>query len=583
MPSFTPADRSHCWIVRSADSARVIVYRVGALALGLVWPMWIAQLALTRTGPDGIFDHLYIATTFLLFCSAEVLLLVAWAFGREQFLTVALRYCGVVLVIALLLLAFDPYTGSVDGVDCLWFSGMTGVPAVAVALTVSPRLADAYFIPVVGSGGLAESFIGGERSVVELIGTVGFAFIYSYYFVVVASTLTLLVGVIDNTVHRVHEEQRRAASLQRLCLEEDTNIRGLLRVALDGLGEIARRSRTTRYRRGVSDIPDFARHPTITTECAGSAPEDPSLREATGFDRVFSWPYLSICTVILVFQMCSSASPTSVAAIVTCGLLIGSLALLWTSQWDELPLARALIIAGALCVVAVVGQWQDPGDGRENPLHWEFGVLSLVGALLITRGRVLAGVSGVLGGITVLAFVQLAGLVPDGAGKALSLALGSIVVFAAVLLRWAVDHFVGQVPGVQRDYRVAFREAEAVAEAVDARRASRESLISDVGPVFEAAARVTTISPALARRAELMRLQVMDGVNAPCLMVPALREAVWDARGRGVTVTFVDDRVNAPGSAEVPLTESQTASLLARYLPLIDNAEEGSVTVLYPV
>ncbi|WP_417286933.1 hypothetical protein [Corynebacterium variabile] len=558
---------------RPADSVRVVLYRLGALFLGIVWPLWILQLALTRTGPGGAFAHWYTTATLLLFLSAEVLLLVAWASGGLRVLTVALRYCGLTLVIALLLLFTDPFTGSVNGVACLWFSGMTGVPVVAVALTVPRPVATAFFLPTVGVAAAVDSIYGDDRSVLYLVGVIGFALIYSYYFVAVASTMIRLVSVVDSTAASARQERDRAASLRRHRVEEDAATARLRDSVLDGLDEIAH-GRTSQV--NVTGV-------TATTEREDTpeAPEDPPIEEVTGFDRVFSWPYLLFCGLVLACRMTSTVS-VSVASVVTCGVLIGALSLLGTRGWGIIPRGRSLVVAAALSVAGVIGLWQGPVAGDGSVGHWEIGAISLVAALLATRGRAVAAVGGVAVAVALTAAVGLSGLSPAHGSVHTGLALGSIVVLAAVLLRRAVDHFVRQIPGAQREYRSARAEADAVAVTVDAERARRHALLDSVAPVIEAAARVTAVSPALARRAELMRLQIMDEASAPRLAVPALQEAVRDARGRGVTVRFVDDGAGGTGE-DAALTEAQTVDLLARYLPLIDNADRGTVTVRCPV
>lgn len=581
MARTTARDRQYHGLVRPADSVQVVLYRIGALFLWVVWPLWILQLVLTRTGPDSIFDHWYVTTTVLLFVSAELFLVDAWLSGGLRILTVALGYCGVTLVIALLLLFADPFTGSVDGTTCLWFSGMTGVPAVAFALTVRPPVATAFFIPTIGAAALADSLYGGERDIVYLVGVVGFALIYSYYFVAVASTMIRLVRTVDANSHGAHHQRQRAEDLRGQVVAEDVTIRRLRRRVLYGLEEISHGRVPEDPRSDPAAAPaaepqgsDAGTHATGWLNGVAWAPENPSMQEATGFDRVFSWPYLLICAVVLVFRMASSVTVTA-AAVVTCSVLVVALALLGTRNWSVIPMRRALIIVVALCGATVAGMWQQPGAGDVVTAHWELGAISLVAALLATRGRAAVAVGGVVAAVVVTAVVDVTGISPEPRALSVGLALNSIVVLAAVLLRRAVDHFVRQIPGAQEDYRAALAEADAVASTVAGRHDDQRSLLATVAPFFDAATRVDGISPALARRAGLMRLQIMDEVTAPRLAVPALQEAVWDARGRGVTVRLVDD-----GEGEdAALTESQAADLLARYLPVIDNATEGSVTV----
>lgn len=578
----------HRSMLRPADSVQVVLYRIGALSLGIAWPLWLTLLALTRSGPGGIFAHWYPATTFLLFCSAEVLLLVAWAVGRLGLLTVALRWCGVTLVLALLLLLADPFTGSYGHTRCLWFSGMTGVPAVAVALTVSRRAATAFFVPVVGIAALADSFLSGTHRPIALVSAVIFGLVYSYYFVAVASTMIRLVRVIDGTAAAARHEQDRAVALRRQAGEEDAALVRWRDRVLAGLAVTAAGRRPDPGLAGPGAG-------TTGTDPAGPAgpaadPEDPSLHEATGFDRVFSWPYLSLCAVAVVFRLCATAEPLHWAGLLTVALVCLALALLVTRTWGRLALWRALVIAGALCAAVVVGLWQAPAPGHHWASHWEFGAASLVAALTVARGRALVAVVGVLAAVALLAVLHTTGLSPDPRVTGRGLALNSIVVAGAVLLRRTVDRFVDRIPPARQRYLDALAVAEDAARGVGTVRETRRTLARCVGPVFTAAARLPVVTPALARRAELTRLQVTDMAAAPRLAVPALQEAVWDARARGVTVELVDGAAGGPvdgagatsrsgeGSAP-PLTDAEVAALIARAVPEVDAATSGTVTV----
>lgn len=124
----TPSTPLKTGPVDRGELTQVDFYRVGAVLIGLIWPLWLVQLALTCPGPEGVFGYWYTTVTFLLFCAAEAGLLVAGTVGHLHLLT------GI-------------HAGSFEGADgtrsCRWFAGMTGVPAVVVALTVTPRVATA--------------------------------------------------------------------------------------------------------------------------------------------------------------------------------------------------------------------------------------------------------------------------------------------------------------------------------------------------------------------------------------------------------------------------------------------------------
>ncbi|AGP31704.1 hypothetical protein A606_10325 [Corynebacterium terpenotabidum Y-11] len=548
-------------------------YRISALFLGVAWPLWLVLLA-ARIGVDGITGDWYTTTTFLLFLLAEVLVLAAAAVGHPGFLVFALRFCGAVLVIALLLLIIDPGAVNAQGPLGLWFAGMTGAPAVAVAVTVSRPVAGGFFLVTLGSAALIDTLAAGHRDAVDIIANVGFALVNSFFFVAVATTMRQVIYVVDANRTATDQARQQAEKLRVRRVDLDARTRRFHTEVLDALGQVAR---------GVRPTPvDADAGPDRSTSSPGpvpsaAAPAGASLHHVTGFNRVFSWPYLLVLAVVLGARMWSRVGADA-AGIVTWVLLCGALALLCTRTWGAPRRRRAALVATMLCTAVVVGLWQGTGH---HVMHWEYNAAALVAALLVTCGRQKEAMVGLAAGIGLIAVIRQLDLSPDRHITGADMAVSSLIVIVALLLRLIVEYFVRQLPEAQEECRQAGRELEDAAAQVTAREDRLELLASMADPVLDAAARVPEISPALARRADLTRLQFNDMVTTPRLAVPALREAVWDARARGVTVELVDEGEAADVAVGAGSgTADDLTDRLGDFLRTVDSAGPGSVVML---
>ncbi|MBM7369280.1 hypothetical protein [Gordonia hydrophobica] len=147
-------------------------------------------------------------------------------------------------------------------------------------------------------------------------------------------------------------------------------------------------------------------------------------------------------------------------------------------------------------------------------------------------------------------------LVVSAASLALTPLLGEIDALAIRRRRLAADDDIEQAAVARREQRI---------DRIDRR----------VRPVLENIVETRSITADDVAFARLAESRLRDGIRAPAFDTAAIRDAVWRARARGVSVTLLDD-----GGLRA-LAEEDTADFLAELLPLLcaelDALAEGEI------
>jgi hypothetical protein len=146
--------------------------------------------------------------------------------------------------------------------------------------------------------------------------------------------------------------------------------------------------------------------------------------------------------------------------------------------------------------------------------------------------------------------------------------VGMATLFAVIMRPAAAD--------IQRLREAAIAQAATMAatEARLAERDARRAALRDVAwPTLEAVARSEMLSPQMVSDIKLTERRLRDSVRARFLNVPAVVDAAWAARARGVDVVMFDDSgMNAPSL----IFRDEFCWLAAEWL---NRTREGTVTV----
>lgn len=238
-----------------------------------------------------------------------------------------------------------------------------------------------------------------------------------------------------------------------------------------------------------------------------------------------------------------------------------------------IPVAAAAVIV--LESLAVVGVLIAVEPVERGPLMPCAGAIAIIGALLCLRGRVdAAWVSfiastaaiGVTGGLHGGSLDYVVIMAPGNLGV-----LVLMTVFAAVIGPRAEQIFALR--------RQARRDAAAVTvRAVRDQQLAR--LDGRVRSLLEEIAAGDVLDEEGLERCRLVEAQLRDRIRAAGLDVPALAEAAWAARSRGVNVLLLDDYVPGATTADEQARERLLASVHAAAVDALDAARPGcDVTV----
>ncbi|ALG86956.1 hypothetical protein ACH46_15735 [Gordonia phthalatica] len=147
-----------------------------------------------------------------------------------------------------------------------------------------------------------------------------------------------------------------------------------------------------------------------------------------------------------------------------------------------------------------------------------------------------------------------------------------IVVTAASL---AIMPLLGEIDALAIRYRRVAQERADDTSALTSREQRLERIDNRVRPVLEGILNSGVVTGDDVIVARLMEARLRDGIRAPALDTAPMREAVWRARSRGVSVTLLDDG----GLRTLP--EADTAAFLSTLLPLLvaelDALSEGEL------
>ncbi|MCF8586986.1 hypothetical protein [Gordonia liuliyuniae] len=246
------------------------------------------------------------------------------------------------------------------------------------------------------------------------------------------------------------------------------------------------------------------------------------------------------------------------------------------------PMARssaaAVVVLETAAVVGVIAAVEPLVRGPLMPCA---GATAIVGALLCLRGRVdVAWISFVVS----TAAIGVAGMVRADSGEYLVIMtpgnLGVLVlmtVFATV-----IGPRAEQIFALRRQAR-----RESAAFAVRAVRDQQLARLDErVRPLLQSIAAGEVLDDEQLAHCRLVEAQLRDRIRAPGLDVPALADAAWAARKRGVRVLLLDDHTD-PTVADEPalaVVGDDRARLVERVwtagTAALDQAEPGAdVTV----
>ncbi|GAC58815.1 hypothetical protein GOHSU_53_00170 [Gordonia hirsuta DSM 44140 = NBRC 16056] len=254
-------------------------------------------------------------------------------------------------------------------------------------------------------------------------------------------------------------------------------------------------------------------------------------------------------------------------------VLVGTAALLLVrSQGDPLPVPVTAAIAAAGPIAGVLVFPNLPGE-VEYPLQfWPLPATTALGTFLCVRGRTGSGWLSMLL-VSIVCWIWAAssgyGTGPAVVMSGLNLAPMLMATFFALTIRPAArDLFELRQEGV----------AAAVAEAshnAHLEERDRQLVVLDerARPYLERLARPESLTPDERRACTLAEARLRDSLRAPILDSPALVEAVWRARLRGVEVILLDDRGLDDADQQV------RERICAAVVEAVEGIQAGTVTV----
>ncbi|WP_054814200.1 hypothetical protein [Nocardia arizonensis] len=294
------------------------------------------------------------------------------------------------------------------------------------------------------------------------------------------------------------------------------------------------------------------------------------LRDLLGLRGRAAWLFLIILEVTIVLYMARNFDTAPLgAAIVAMLLVVVAGVLVLVLPVDPLPWPATVFVAVAgpvatiLTILDVSRDWTRP--------VWTAFASSYVLAVLVLRGRLVAGWLGVVGiAVVVAAF----GLV---AGMRAGVIAGSVVPVATVA---GVSVCAAIMRPTQRSLRLLREEAtlraaaEATMAAANGERDRQLARLDKLArPMLERIADGAELTAAEREQCRLLEAELRDGLRAPQLVTDELSSAARGARARGVEVLLLDDG----GFAGVPLwVRERVVHAATREL---DAANSGSVTV----
>ncbi len=307
------------------------------------------------------------------------------------------------------------------------------------------------------------------------------------------------------------------------------------------------------------------------------------LEGTLAMNPVFFHVSTAVHAALFVAMAAANGPLAAPATLATLTLLLVAAVILIYGEISPLQHHRAQLVPVLLVAAIVVGLWQHP-DGPEGWLRgWHLAAVALLAAMLAVARRPWYALGTVTAGAAALQVLDLTGVTPEqSAGlTGVSLTGPSLIVVAAVIVNFGLYSVVWRVPAAQERLRRSVEEETVAEESAQQRAQNLRLLEATVGPVFTAVNGAGEISPALARRARLTELGLRDMIRSPLLNAPALRDAVRDARLRGVTVLLLDDLTGRQGGDPgQPDAEKAVELLLGEFVTAVDAAQPGArVTV----
>lgn len=266
-----------------------------------------------------------------------------------------------------------------------------------------------------------------------------------------------------------------------------------------------------------------------------------SMKQLTGPGaRLFILLYYCTMAILAIWTIGDVASPwPTLAGLV---LFAAACAAIAFDTGARLSLRVTLFVASIGVVNALLISWQLVHGGHSQ---WYFGAGTVMLFLVSLRGRIvlawvgfvaMAAVIAVWGATTETGLVEAIALI----GKQAPIVLVGTM-FAIGLRR------TGETIERLMDETSSRATAEAVAAATAQERAQRLATLDQVAtPLLTKLVDGSTIGPQDRQDFAIAEAELRDGLRARSLSIPAVQEAVRDARRRGLAVVLLDD--SAPGS-----------------------------------
>ena len=288
---------------------------------------------------------------------------------------------------------------------------------------------------------------------------------------------------------------------------------------------------------------------------------------------------LFFCGYVVVMS-CANAGTTDfwtwVGALIGVGFFMVAAGPILGAPGDPMPMRTTLVVATLAIAGVAVSLFSLP-----SPLTHVMQTGPSIGASVIilaftaVRGRPLAAWAG-SAAISLVATVwgHVAG---QGAFWGLAVTLpGYAIMLMGSLFSLMLRPMAGQLYALREaNERQAALDA-ATAAATEVRERRLAALDERARPILTRIAEREEFTDDEVAVARLIEAQLRDGIRAPGLDHPRVRDAAWQARRRGVTVLLLDDGGLAADGEDTEAARRRLADAVARVL---DETSDGRVTV----
>ncbi|MEU5840646.1 hypothetical protein [Rhodococcus sp. NPDC047139] len=287
--------------------------------------------------------------------------------------------------------------------------------------------------------------------------------------------------------------------------------------------------------------------------------------------RAFAFLYAVTC-VVLALNTAPYAEvrwPLGVAVVVC----VAAACALVAVEGDPLPLRPtvAMTVSGAVASAAVL--WVVPAEPAPHPIElWPFGMSTAVLVFMCVRGRTAFAWGGM---ILMFAVAALWGhLTGPGAGYGLGLTITSAgPVLMGTVFGYTIRPLARSIYLLRAQSMRRIAAESAAAAALEERDARLGGLDVSARPLLTRIASGEPLDENERIECGLLEARLRDGLRAPVLQVPEIRNAAAAARRRGVEVVMLDDHAMDSAPPEV------RRAVYREVVDALDSASTGSVTV----